>query len=454
MSVFPEGADKLRDGGEESRLLAAVYQSESAWLTVSDRVTPEWFAFPANQALWTVLDELRSSKVNPAPLVVYDRLPEGVKKQLDEIGGWTYLESLGTLPMDPSSVDYHAGKLEDLMVLRRGLRAGESISFQAMQAKNKEEYLNKVEEIVSEIPGPITDEVVLLGSIAEDFVKKKAANPKEIPGLTSGYPILDAELQGFQPGRMYVLGARKKTGKSVWLLNLVKHMAVDNRIPVLYISTEQSQEDEVSRLLSMTAEVPERYLGNGTFVDMADYSDRMDFAIEKIIKAPIHFQHDPFFSLSKLRRVIKKYVVLHGVQCVFFDYIKIPSENIGGRDKWAAVGDLAYGLKACASEQNVPVITAVQVNRDGAESFKFTGDMDSDAFAQSDMIAQAMSVGMILRPLNKEEKEEYTFAGEKRILKITDNRHGASSYKGLFAFNNEIISLEERQRLDPGHVGL
>jgi replicative DNA helicase len=224
---------------------------------------------------------------------------------------------------------------------------------------------------------------------------------------------------------------------------------VDHEIPVLYISTEQTQRDEISRLLSLVSQVPEKSLANGMFAEMEnDWDERVVDAIQRVRQAPIYFAHDPFFTLSKLLRVIKKHSIINGVKAVFFDYIKIPTENIASRDKWAAVGDLAYGLKACASDQNLPVITAVQINRDGADSFKFTGEIDSDAFANSDMIAQAMSVGMVLRPLNKEENKEHNWVGEKRILRVTDNRHGPSNYKGLYTFKDDVITLEESSRID------
>lgn len=440
--------ERLVSTGEERNLLACVYQSEAAWLSVSDMITVEDFSHSTNKALWGVIDEMRNQNISPAPVLVHDKLPGDARKQLDEMGGWSYIEALGTLPVDPSNAEYHATKLNDLTVLRRGQRAGEKISFEATQSKSRDEFLTKVEDIVNEIPGPIGEEVLLLGSIAEEYVQNRAANQKEIPGLTSGYEKLDNAIQGFQPGRMYVIGARKKTGKSVLLLNMVKHLAVDMEIPVLYISTEQTQRDEVSRLIALASEVPESLINNGTFIGMKDYAEKVQYAVDIIKQAPIFFAHDPFFSLNKLRRTIKKHVIKNKIQAVFFDYIKIPSENIGSKDKWASVGDLAYGLKAVASDQNLPVITAVQINRDGAESFKFTGDIDSDAFANSDMIAQAMSVGMVLRPLNKDEQKDHQFSGEKRILKITDNRHGPANYKGLFAFHDDIIKLEERSRID------
>lgn len=440
--------ERLASAGDERNLISCLFKSVDAWLAVSDTITTEHFTHPLTKSLWTVLDSMRGKGIEPDPMSVFESLPDSVKKLVDSLGGWGMIEAIGNLPVRASNVEHYALALQELNVLRRGRSAGKEIAEKSESGLSAEQFIEAAEMLVNEIPGNVGDNVVQLGSIAEEFVANKMANPADIPGLTTGYDLLDRELQGLQPGRMYVVGARKKIGKSVFLLNIVKHLAVDEGRPVLYISTEQTQSDEVSRLLSMISGVPEHYIQNGTFIQMTDGSEQRVLAAQEMLKvAPIWFAHDPFFTISKLRRTIKKHRVLNGVECVLFDYIKIPVEAMGGRDKWAMVGDLAYGLKAAATEQNVPVVTAVQINRDGAEQFKFTGDVDSDAFANSDMIAQAMSVGMVLRKLNPEEKKVHNFTDDdaSRVLKVTDNRHGAASYKGLYNFKATVVTLEERR---------
>ena len=91
-------------------------------------------------------------------------------------------------------------------------------------------------------------EVNNIGSNALEFIQDKIAHAAEVPGHPSGFPELDRSIQGFQGGRLYVVGARKKTGKSMVLLNWAKHLSLDKNIPVLWISTEHSQTDEFSRL--------------------------------------------------------------------------------------------------------------------------------------------------------------------------------------------------------------
>lgn len=428
---------------QERNVLASIIQSQEAWLRVSDKLTEEDFTNPINQALWQIVDEMWESGVKPSPVSINDKLPTEIKKQVDELGGWEYISTLEKIPVEPLSVEHPAKELKNLTILRRGRAAGDQIKSFAEKTDSSETFLEKVEEIVNEIPGVVGTEVTLLGSIVEDYIAEKRANPKKIPGLSTGYPIFDSIVQGLQPGRLYILGARTGVGKSIWCLNLVKSLAIDQDIPVLYISTEQTQRDEISRLVSIVAEVPEHYINNGTFIQANDFPERVDEAQDKIKGAPIFFSHDPMFSPEKLYRTIKKYVLIEKVQAVFFDYIRIPVNKVGSSDKWALVGDLAYGLKAIASDLNVPIISAVQVNRDGSEAFKATGEMDGSYFALSDMIEQASSVAAVLRPLNKTEREENPDYESKRILTFSKNRHGSKNTKLLFTIDQSFVKLTE-----------
>src|SRR5260221_1748347 len=433
----------LCDLAEERNLLSCILRSQDAWLRVSDQITTDDFTHPLNKALWIVINEAREGATIPSPVSIYDKLPKEQQEKVDAIGGWDFISKLAEIPVEPLGVENHAKRLNELSILRRGREAGAAIQRLALKAENSETFLEGVEEIVNEIPGEVGSEITLLGSIVVDYVAEKRAHPREIPGISTKYKIFDSITQGLQPGRLYVLAARSGLGKSIWCLNLVKNIAIDQELPVLYISTEQTQKDELSRLIGIVGEMPEAYFNNGTFIKMNEYPERVDYA-EKIIKdAPIYFSHDPMFTPEKLYRTIKKFVLVHGVKVVFFDYIKIPTGNIGSHDKWALVGALAYGLKAIASKLDIPIISAVQVNRDGSEQFRSTGEIDDSAFALSDMILQASSVAMVLRPLNKAEREGNPDFERKRVLTFAKNRHGSKSEKLLFTLDQEFVRLRE-----------
>lgn len=442
LSVFT--VEPRIDVGAERNALACIIKTADAWLNLPDGFSSDEFAVPLNKALFTVVDSIYGRGAVPDVVTVYESLPPEFQKELDEnLGGWSYLQALRDLPIDATNVLHEARKLLDCSTRRRINRAGTRL----LELSTSEEPLSKVREgievAISEIDKAEGTEVVNIGSKGLEFIEKRMANPKEVPGLPSGFEELDKAIQGFQPSRLYVIGARLKTGKSMLLLNWAKFLAVDSNIPILWISTEHSQDDEFSRLLSLTSTVQENLINNGIFSEVELYSQRVGEALEKIKAAPFHFVSMPLFSLQKIKQITRKMVRLHGVKALFFDFIKTPESDVATKE-WQELGALTYGLKALAAAEDIPIITAAQVNREGASSFKLDGEIDVDQFAGSDRIAQAMSVGFVLRhPTNKEAQDPNIF----RVLRVARNRHGAENQKYLLNFSGDIIKMTECKRL-------
>lgn len=437
----PQG---MIDPGSERNALACVIKSNEAWLKLPANFGSEEFEVPLNKALWIVIDSLYSKGAAIDPVVVHEALPVQFQEELRDLGGWNYIQTLHDLPIDPNNITYESGKLLELSMSRRMFHAGARI----VDLSSKEKPISKKREEIEVILGEIdksNDELVENIAVnGYEFIDKKMANPVEIPGIPSGFDEVDRAIQGFQPGRLYVVGARKKTGKSMILLNWAKYISVDLGIPILWISTEHTIDDEYSRLLSHTSGVYEMAINNGTFSKVELHMQKVADANEKLSKSPFHFVSMPFFSLDKIKRLTRKMVRVHGVQIVFFDFIKTP-EGDNHLKEWQELGNFTYGLKALAIAEGVPIVSAVQINREGQQNFRLDGEIDSDSFAGSDRIAQALSVAFILRKPNQQEANGDS--DSFRVLRIADNRHGAASLKMLLNFRGETITMSENKRL-------
>ena len=441
LGAFPSAA--LVEPGVERNVLACIIKSSDAWLRLSPEFGVEEFEIPLNKALWTVVDHLYSKGASVDPILIHESLPREYQQELEDLGGWSYIQVLLDLPLDPGNVEYESRKLLELSTRRRIAQAGNKIQQAATSVATLDEVRESIEIAINEIDKEQDGGVSNIAVNGLEFLEKKMANPSETPGLPSGFPFLDKITQGFQPGRLYVVGARKKVGKSCLLLNWAKHLAVDLNIPILWISTEHTIEDEYSRLLSMTSGVFELSIQDGTFSQVETHVQRVADANERIEHAPFHFANMPWFSLEKIQRMARRMVRMHGVRIVFFDFIKTPESN-ANMQEWQELGRLAYGLKALAVTERVPVVSAAQINREGAQSFKLDGEIDSDYFSGSDRIAQALSVAWVLRPpTTKEAGDPEQF----RVLRCADNRHGPSGTKYLLDFKGDILTVAENKRL-------
>jgi len=366
-----------------------------------------------------------------------------MRSELEAHGGWGFLDTLRDIPVDPLNIEFIAKDLIDLSTRRRIGNAGERIAGMANDPQPIPKIIENIEVTINDIEGRNDLEVISLGSKSLEFVEEKMLHPAEVPGLESGFKELDKSIQGFQKSRLYVVGAPLKTGKSMILLNWAKHLAVDKGLPVLWLSTEHSWQDEFSRLLSLTSQVREVNINNGTFSEFPVHVEQVGHAVEQLSASPFWFCSMPNFSVSKIKRLTRKYCRVFGVKALFFDYIKALPDMANVRE-WQELGILADGLKSLAASENIPIITAVQINREGRKEFREGGEMDTDFYAGSDRIAQFMSVGMVLRKPSKKESEEPDLF---RVLEVSANRHGATNYKMLLSFEADTIRLSELKRV-------
>jgi replicative DNA helicase len=436
-------SERLVDIRAEQKLLSTLLRESDAWMRLPEGFSPETLASPLNRALYHVIDSIYAKNGHPDPLTVQEALPPDMQKELDKVGGWGFLGTLRELPVDTKNVDNIAQDLIDLHTRRKIESAGEQIGKMASDNRPVQKIIENIELVINDIEGKGDSEVIQIGKGGQEYVENKISHAAEVPGLPSGFPELDKSIQGFQGGRLYVVAAPKKTGKSMILLNWAKHLSIDLGKPILWISTEHSQTDEYSRLLSLVAEVREISISNGTFSDVDVHMDRVEKAVTKLATAPFYFCSMPQFSVTKIKRLTRKFVRVYGVQALFFDYVKAVADTANVRE-WQELGVLADGLKTLATTENIPVLSAVQINREGRAEWKSGGEMNFDYAAGSDRIGQFMSVGMVLRKPTKKENPDYA---NYRVLEVTDNRHGPESYSMLLSFQGEIIKLSEVARV-------
>jgi len=97
-------------------------------------------------------------------------------------------------------------------------------------------------------------------------------------------------------------------------------------------------------------------------------------------------------------------------------------------------------LKDLAGELNIPVITAAQINREGANKSKLTDDLVAD----SDRILRYCSTLMALSRKSNEEIERDGLDYGTHRLQVLNSRSNASFFEGInYKANMACITFEE-----------
>jgi replicative DNA helicase len=415
---------------------------------------PDMFAVDGHRFIWMAMAYLvnKGEELDPISITnVYT--DEKAKEAIDELGGLDYIEAMKSTPV-ASNTAMFVGHIMQASARRAVYEQAKRIQQEAV--KNDEadlnEYLGGVEAGFRDISidYQVASEVKKIGDDIGDRLKDRLLKPKDVIGLKTGWRNFDLATQGLKAGELTIVGARSKTGKSVTLLNWCNKISVDDGLPVLYIDTEMFTEEQEDRLLAMRSGVPEAEIKNGMFgKDTVNGTARDKIAkVQKASKdlksAPFYHVYLPHFTPEKVMALARKYQLQHGVQMVVFDYIKLPSSDSHGAEKeYQKLGYLTSTLKDLAGLLQVPVITAVQLNRTGANQIKEGGEPDETAIAGSDRILQLANRLCFLWWMDEEDRAIST-GGANQKFKIAFQRGGASNMTSFnIRFKGEILRQEE-----------
>lgn len=446
--------------GNEAAIIACVLKDpDNCFFEVEAKLTDQDFLTPHNRALWTVIKSLmREEVLRPDTTAILNQA--NTLKLEEKIGGYDYINALFEKSINTSNIDFFIKKVLDA-----------STKFKIVQATaeiDETTYANRIytgDNLDAEtIVGTAQDKFLQIsidsarGSDAvdvseglEQLIEEAKASPTKVRGLPTGFQILDNAINGLEPGTLTVLGARPKAGKSATLLNIAQHIAYQQMSPILYIDTEMSTREQQFRLLSILSGVSEKEIKNGTYASNPEWDKAVDEALQIARSGLILHKYYPDFTAEGISALTRKYQHQYGIGCLIFDYIKLPDSDlqmIGNVKEYQALGYLCVALKNLAGQLQIPVMTAAQIGRDGANK----GHVNANEFADSDRILRYANTILGLAPKTRDElkklEEEHgrdtAIAMGTHRLQILDTRAGGTNFAGIdMYFRKTILTMTE-----------
>lgn len=287
-------------------------------------------------------------------------------KHLEDVGGAAYLSHLVAVVPTSVHIVHYAEIVRDTGEQRRFIRAAGQLAQNAynrvpsselaqgmvnhglsvLESRRSRGRLRKVSEAVREhMPAA-------LENFNTGFRKR---------GVPSGFGSLDFMLGGFEPGKLYVVGARTSMGKTMFALTLAGNVARQQR-PVALFSNEQGEESMLTRMVvaklgqdprSMTAQ--QRDSMEGRFID----------AFGEVGDLPLWLTDGTSLTTSDIHIDALACHARHGLKLICVDFLTgLADRPFGGSDRRVdIVGRMARNLKNTAMELKVPVVVAAQLNR-------------------------------------------------------------------------------------------
>ena len=450
---------RFAHAGNEAAVIACVLKDATNYFEVDAKLSDVDFLTPHHKAIWTIIKTLvREGVISIDTSAI---LNQATAMKLEErIGGYDYISALFEKSIDPVNIDFYiqrvadaSGKLkvlqatQDINELTESNRTltGETLTADTIVEHAQQKFLQIA------LDSEKSAEAVDLADGIKELLDEVALNPSSVRGYATGFPLLDTAINGLEPGTLTVLGARPKVGKSTLLMNWAKYLAYTSDAPVLLIDTEMSTREQQFRVLSTLSSVPEREIKNGTYIDDDLKVDAVNEAVRIMGTGRILHKYYPDFTPEGVAALTRKYHHQFGVRCLIFDYIKLPDADlqmIGNVKEHQALGYLCVSLKNLAGQLEIPVITAAQIGRTGANK----GHVTASDFADSDRILRYANTLLGLACKTKKESEEIAErygqdtmlgAGTHR-LQILDTRAGGSNFSGLdLHFRQDTLTMNE-----------
>jgi replicative DNA helicase len=210
---------------------------------------------------------------------------------------------------------------------------------------------------------------------------------------------------GLHNGELIVLAARPSMGKTALALNIAETIAVDQRVPVLFMSLEMSAIELVDRLLSSKARVESHRMRGGTL--RQEDMEKLVAASDKIYDAPLFVDDAPgrrVVEISAAARRIKRKEGRLGL--IVIDYLQLIEPDNSKDPRQEQVAKIARRMKGIARELDVPLLCLSQLNRQAEDSKDHRPKLSH--LRESGAIEQDADVVMFVH------REEYYHRGEDR----------------------------------------
>lgn len=208
---------------------------------------------------------------------------------------------------------------------------------------------------------------------------RKAAGTGTI--VKTGFKEIDKLIRGFEEGRLYVIGARPKVGKSLLTTNLVLN-AMEQGAWVLLFSLEMMNKEVLSRMISahsmvpvskvwgecmVSNQFPSDFLNDSEFREAAE-SEEAIIAYDKLIMVSRDDNDDMSFSsiTARINKVAQMAKTDKKPLLVIIDYLQLLVEDKSNSN--AEVSQITSTLKKLALASGAAIILNSQLNRSGADT--------------------------------------------------------------------------------------
>jgi len=431
----------------ERSTLGSILIDKEAINKIADFLRPEDFYSRAHQIVFSAMSELFDKRQPIDLLSLSNKLEEA--GELETIGGAGYLTSLINSVPTASHIVHYAKIVERKKILRDlidsahhiiglGYQEDEEIENILDQAEQRLFSISQKSSLPSfaHIGGPLIKE-------AFERMDRLHKGDGKLRGYSTGFYDLDNYLAGLQKSDLIVLAARPSLGKTSLALDIVKHVALHEKVPVGIFSIEMAKEQIVDRLIAAEANINLWKLRTGKLSSEGDGNDfeRIAAALDRLAQAPIFIEDIPSPTILQMRAMARRLQAEHGLGLLVVDYLQLIRPTRATDSEVQQITEISRNLKALAKELNIPILAISQLSR--SSEMRMDQRPKLSDLRSSGSIEQDADVVLLIYREDKIKKDS-----EKRgiaEIMIEKHRNGPTGIVELF-FDEDSTSFKNLAR--------
>ena len=432
----------------EQSVLGSLMIDKNAIIKVGDLITPEDFYKDSHNKIYKAMLYLYEHHEPIDLLSLSNRLKE--TGELKQVGEQSYLASLTNIVPTAANIIHYAKIVEKKAVLRRLIDNASQIVAEAYdETEEVERTLDEAEQkIFSVSKKHIRQDFTPIKPVLEeafDRIDELHKNKGKMRGVPTGFTDLDNILSGLQESNLVILGARPSVGKSSLAMDLARHAAVKEKVPVGIFSLEMSKGEVIDRLICAEANIDLWKLRTGRLSSTGENDDfsKIGHAMGILSEAPIFIDDAATINVMAMRTMARRLQSEHGLGMIIVDYLQLIEGKGDPNNRVQEVSEISRSLKGLARELNIPIIALSQLSR-GIESRTDQRPKLSD-LRESGSIEQDADVVLFIYREDKTKAD----SENKNIAEIlvAKHRNGPIGSVKLF-FNEQCTSFKN---LDKRH---
>jgi replicative DNA helicase len=323
------------------------------------------FYFDAHQKIYNAMTSIYDAG-NPVDLVILAEYLMG-QQQLADVGGAPYLAELWDAAPTAANAEHYARIVREKGITRALIHASTEILRDAYdQAFPADQLLETAERQVLEIAelGVTGQTVELKEALDEAYHRidqRTGRSHQSVTGVPTGFIDLDQLTAGLQGNELIILAARPSIGKTSFGLNIARYAAVEEHVPVFFVSLEQSRIEIAERLLCCQARVDSHKLRTGRL--SSEESAKLLAAGDEMRSAKLFLDDTPAQGMLRISANARRLHRRHDIRLVIIDYLQLIEPENRRDPRQEQVAQISRRLKFLARELKIPVMALAQVNR-------------------------------------------------------------------------------------------